>query len=207
MPTEQIRFRFVYIKKGMKNLIIGCIVVIAVSGACKSHMNKPEKDNERQMDTAMTSPDTSRNSAMGATYVNVIADRYLNLKNSLGDNNSADAAKAGIELEKSLKEYSLSINGNSPDSGNTLLDDAREHAEHIGKNKGNIAHQREHFDFLSRDMYDLLKSKRSHSDLYKMNCPAYNHGKGAFWISENGDKRNPYFGKSMPADSNGERLR
>jgi hypothetical protein len=35
--------------------------------------------------------------------------------------------------------------------------DAIEHAEHIVANGGNIAHQREHFVLLSKDIYDLVK--------------------------------------------------
>jgi hypothetical protein len=35
-----------------------------------------------------------------------------------------------------------------------IADDAKEHAEHIADNSGKIAHQREHFALLSRDMND-----------------------------------------------------
>ena len=77
-------------------------------------------------------------------------------------------------------------------------EDAKEHAEHIGSNAGNIKHQREHFDMLSKDMYDLVKSFGTGQTLYHAFCPMYNDNKGAYWISETKEIKNPYFGKEMP---------
>jgi hypothetical protein len=63
-------------------------------------------------------------------------------------------------------------------------DDAREHAEHIGKKWRQHPHQREHFDMLSKDMYELVKTFGAGQSLYKDSCPMYNDGKGATWLSE-----------------------
>jgi hypothetical protein len=76
-------------------------------------------------------------------------------------------------------------------------DDAKEHAEHIGANAGNIKHQREHFDMLSKDIYDLVKAFGGGRVLYKDFCPMYNDKKGAIWLSESKTIKNPYYGKSM----------
>jgi hypothetical protein len=76
--------------------------------------------------------------------------------------------------------------------------DAKEHAEHIGKNAGNIKHQREHFDMLSKDMYELVKNFGAGQPLYYDHCPMYNNNKGADWISEKKEISNPYLGKEMP---------
>ena len=81
---------------------------------------------------------------------------------------------------------------------NDIEDDAREHAEHIGSNAGNIKHQREHFDMLSNDIYQLVKTFGGGQKLYYDHCPMYNDGKGANWISETKDIANPYLGKAMP---------
>ena len=75
--------------------------------------------------------------------------------------------------------------------------DAREHAEHIGANGGNIAHQREHFELLSKDIYDLVKAFGGGQVLYKDFDPMFNNGKGAFWLSETKEIKNPYMGKAM----------
>lgn len=73
------------------------------------------------------------------------------------------------------------------------MDDAKEHAEHIGENAGNIKHQREHFQELSTDVYDLLKLVGTSQTVYKDYCPMVK----AIWISEKKEIVNPYYGKEM----------
>jgi hypothetical protein len=186
----------------MKNYIFPGFLIALLFTSC--NMNKQNPENHRDNQDTVTTPDSLRNTTMGVVSLNVIAENYLLLKNSLGEDNDVGAATAGAKLQSVLIEYKAK---SSDKSKNEILDDATEHAEHIGKSKGNIAHQREHFDFLSRDIYDLFKSDNYSDSLYKLNCPMFNEGKGAFWISENGDNHNPYFGKSMPADGvKGEKL-
>ena len=79
-----------------------------------------------------------------------------------------------------------------------IADDATEHSEHIGNNAGKLEHQREHFEMLSKDMYDLVKAFGGGQSLYKDFCPMYNNNKGAFWLSETKEIKNPYLGKAMP---------
>ena len=127
-----------------------------------------------------------------------IIDSYLRLKNALTNDNSKDAAKAGVTLEAALKNLDKSLL--TPEEKKVYEDvaeDARMHAQHIRENAGNIGHQREHFDMLSKDMYDLVKAFGSSQVLYKDFCPMYNDKKGAFWLSETKEIKNPYYGKSM----------
>jgi hypothetical protein len=73
----------------------------------------------------------------------------------------------------------------------------KENAEHIGANAGNIKHQREHFDMLSKDLYDLVKMSAAGEKIYVDYCPMYNNNKGATWLSETKEIKNPYLGKEM----------
>jgi hypothetical protein len=50
---------------------------------------------------------------------------------------------------------------------------------------------------LSKDMYDLVKAFGAGQTLYKDFCPMYNDNKGAIWLSESKEIKNPYYGKSM----------
>jgi hypothetical protein len=70
-------------------------------------------------------------------------------------------------------------------------------AEHIGANPDKLGHQREHFAILSKDMYDLVKAFGGGQVLYKVLDTMYNNGKGAFWLSETKEIKNPYMGKAM----------
>ena len=128
----------------------------------------------------------------------VILDAYLKLKNSLNTDNGKNAATAGNELVKAFQDFDQSKL--TPAQRKTYTDiesDAKEHAEHIGLNAGKIAHQREHFDMLSKDIYDITKLLGAGREIYVDSCPMYNKGKGAIWLSEVKDIKNPYFGKAM----------
>ena len=157
------------------------------------------KTNDPVIPIDTTQPDTMEVTNSQGMSMNLIAGDYLLLKNSLGENNSSSAAKAGAELHTALAGYRKVIEGETPDSLLEVIDDAIEHASHISENK-DLAHQREHFDLLSRDMFDLLLAIDIDKSLFRIDCPMFNDGKGAFWISESGDNRNPYFGPVMPAD-------
>lgn len=79
-----------------------------------------------------------------------------------------------------------------------ITDDVKEHGEHIAANAGNIEHQREHFEMLSQEIYDLAKAnEKSGQKLYYDHCPMYNNKKGGNWISETKTISNPYLGKKM----------
>ena len=75
--------------------------------------------------------------------------------------------------------------------------DLKEHAEHIGKSSGDIKHQREHFVMMSDDVYDLVKAFGGGQPLYHDHCPMANDNKGAMWLSETKEVKNPYFGGKM----------
>lgn len=143
--------------------------------------------------TAQTTEETKATIA-----VKEIVSNYLQLKNALTNDNTDDAAKAGIALEAAFKSFDkTALTAEQKKTYEDIESDAREHAEHIGANAGKIAHQREHFDLLSKDMYDLVKALGAGQTLYKDFCPMYNDNKGAFWLSETKEIKNPYFGKSM----------
>ena len=127
----------------------------------------------------------------------IIAD-YLKLKNALTKDDAKTAANSGKALFKTLNAAaSSSIDPKLKSEFNDIVDDAKEHAKHIGDNANKIDHQREHFVTLSKDMNDLIKLFGSNQKLYQDFCPMANDGKGAIWISEIKEIKNPYYGSQM----------
>ena len=51
---------------------------------------------------------------------------------------------------------------------------------------------------MSEDIYDLVKAFGGGRSLYHDHCPMYNEKKGAMWLSEMKEVKNPYFGSGMP---------
>jgi len=123
----------------------------------------------------------------------------LQLKNALAKDNGKDAAVAGNAIVATLATVDMkSISAEQMKSYMDIADDLKEHAEHIGANAGKIEHQREHFVMLSKDVADLIKTfGNGGQTLYKDYCPMANDGKGATWISELKEIKNPYQGSKM----------
>jgi hypothetical protein len=183
----------------MKNIIFYLAIVAATLSACNSNNNKSiesEKAKAQNNNTALTA--TSVVDTKNTVSVKEIVNAYIQMKNAFAEDNSTDAAGSGEKLETVFKNFDISaLTPAQKKTYEDIEEDAREHAEHIGKNGGNIAHQREHFEMLSKDIYDLVKTFGGGQVLYKDFDPMYNNGKGAFWLSETKEIKNPYMGKAM----------
>jgi hypothetical protein len=177
----------------MKNILYAIAISAVTLTACNSNNNKQQANKMNDSDTNTTAhvrPFTSP--------VHGILQIYLQMKNSFVNDDEEAAAKAGNEMLKALNDFDTSLlKDNEKKAFEDIADDAKEHAEHIGMNAGNIKHQREHFDMLSKDMYDLVKTSAAGEKIYVDYCPMYNNNKGATWLSETKEIKNPYLGKEM----------
>jgi len=61
----------------------------------------------------------------------------------------------------------------------------------------NVEKQRIIFMDLSANFYELLKVSKQETPVYYQNCPMYNDGKGANWLSKENTVKNPYYGSQM----------
>ena len=181
-------------------LIMSAIIIATLFAACGQESREPNDKKENptvKKDTAQTAPETSNEKT--TVSIKEILSNYLDLKNAFVIDNSGKAAEAGKALESAFKNFDKTdLTAEQKKIYEDVEDDAREHAEHIGANGGNIEHQREHFVMLSKDIYDLVKAFGSEQTLYKDFCPMANDGKGATWLSEIKEIKNPYLGKKMP---------
>ena len=129
---------------------------------------------------------------------NEIISDYLKLKNALTKDDTKGAANAGKALYATFNKVNTNtIDPKLKTEYIDIADDAKEHTEHIGDNSGKIDHQREHFAMLSKDINDLIKAFGTKQKLYQDYCPMYNDNKGANWLSETKDIKNPYYGPQM----------
>jgi len=127
-----------------------------------------------------------------------VLNSYLELKNALVADNTEVAATAGKTLLDALAKFDQSsIAQAQKQEVIDIIGDAREHAEHISENSGKLEHQREHFEILSKDVEDLIAITGTDRVLYKTFCPMYNNKKGAIWLSETKEIKNPYLGRKM----------
>ena len=189
----------------IKIFILGLSIAGTALVTCNANSNESSgSQNNISIVAAKSQNDISIPAALSAgidqnaVSIKDIVVTYLQLKNAFAEDNSKEAATLGNTLMSAFKNFNrTALTTAQKQTFEDIEDDAKEHAEHIGKNEGNIAHQREHFELLSKDIYDLVKAFGAGQVLYKDFCPMYNDGKGAFWLSETKEIKNPYFGKSM----------
>jgi len=189
----------------MKNLVLIIVIPLITLISCNNSSNRStasQKNNENSQTNSQTE-NAAQSSAVTSVAKNTVSIKaiistYLQLKNAFTEDKTTNAASAGKRLESVFNNFDKSaLTKTQKKTFENIVDDAREHAEHIGKNGGNIKHQREHFELLSKDIYDLIKTFGAEQVLYKDFDSMVNNGKGAFWISETKEIKNPYMGKSM----------
>ncbi len=199
----------------MKKIIFSIIAVSTIAfTACNNSSTKTESDkhdmgtmSKESMQEAAT-PVDKEVKAVAVTYTNVdtkvaasiqeIVDHYLHIKNALTNDNGSEAASGAKAMEEVVSKLDKSFfTAEQKKVYDELEADLKEHAEHIGKNGDKIKHQRSHFASLSEDVYDLVKAFGGGRALYHDHCPMYNENKGAMWISELKDVKNPYYGSEM----------
>lgn len=205
----------------MKNfaLSIFAVIITFVAVSCTESSNKNQSGTDTtavsggqatsQSNDTLTAPaaiDTSNgkqpgesvNAAAKGFSIAPIITGYLSLKNALVSDDDKAAAGAGKKLLAALNQVDMkAIPADKHKQYMDIADDAKEHAEHIGENVGNIHHQREHLSSLSEDLKDLIDLFGTSQTLYQDHCPMFNDNKGAVWFSENKEIKNPYYGSKM----------
>jgi len=155
-------------------------------------------DENMEMDQNGMQNDEMMNQDPKTSKATAVLNSYLELKNALVADNSEVAATAGKTLLDALVKFDQSsIAEAQKQEVIDIIEDAREHAEHISENSGKMDHQREHFEIVSRDIQDLIAITGTDRVLYKTFCPMYNNKKGAIWLSETKEIKNPYYGSKM----------
>ena len=183
----------------MKALILGFAIAAVSITACNNDSNSSEETTKKGNDTTVANNQTATTQTNQTASVDEVLNNYLELKNALANDNGKNAADAGKQMMASLQKMdAASLNADQKKVYDDVKDDMKEHAEHISTNAGKIEHQREHFDVLSKDMYDFVKAMKPSKTLYLDHCPMYNDNKGANWLSEAKEIKNPYLGKKMP---------
>jgi uncharacterized protein (DUF885 family) len=195
----------------MKRILL-TLAVAGVLSSCGNNDTSKQATNQTEMAHDATEQeehgDHEAASASGTASVDgpvrksdqasAILDGYLAMKDALASDNSAKAAASGEMMVKAFARFDrASLDPKQQVSYDEIVDDAREHAEHIGTNGGKIDHQREHFDALSKDMTDLIAVVGSDRTLYQDYCPMFNDKKGANWLSTSREIKNPYMGSKM----------
>jgi len=186
-------------------MIAGLALVLLSATACKDgNKNEPAAPMSNEMhqesmddmmdDKPMNEDDEmAMNNGQDAKAEAILTD-YFKLKDALVADDNTKAKELGASLATTLGKLDISEYTDTQQSDlKDIVEDAVEHAEHISES--DIAHQREHFKVLSKDVTDMVAITGTENTLYQQFCPMYDGGSA--WLSTSKDVKNPYYGSKM----------
>ena len=158
-------------------------------------------DSTKTQSKVNIQPVQSKLNETGTRKLMTVINNYYTLKNALvaGKGDSATAAAAQLlTITDSLQAF-LQKDTTSPVTFKPFLDTIINQARIIAAtNDATCERQRLPFGTLSSAMYGLLKNvDLKNARVYQEYCPMAYNEKGAHWLSDDSDIKNPYFGKKM----------
>ncbi len=126
-----------------------------------------------------------------------IFDNYFSVKNALVKSDGNSASTSATELLSAINAAKMdNLEMDVHVVWMKVLKNMKEDTKSISETK-DIKVQRDNFDTLSVNMYELIKISKPETPVYYQNCPMTNDGKGANWLSKENAVKNPYYGSMM----------
>lgn len=158
----------------------------------ESNVNK-----HQHHEASNTSPQDTTKMMAAINLLAEVYTAYFSLKDALVKTDGATAAAKAKELFKAIDDVPMEkLNTEQHTVWMKNIKQLSYDAEHI-KGTTEIEHQREHFAKLSTTIYEIIKVIKPEYTVYLDNCPMYNDGKGANWLSKESEIKNPYYGNQM----------
>jgi|APTNR8051073442_1049403.scaffolds.fasta_scaffold00184_58 uncharacterized lipoprotein YehR (DUF1307 family) len=158
----------------MKTKLTTLVFALCCGIAFAQHDHAGNDQSKTQTTTA-----TFKDAKLGAAYAH-----YLIVKDALVASNAEDAKKAADEFQKLLKDVkgSAAVLAATTKFASTSV----------------LSEQRKLFSAVSNEMTTLVKGGQlSSGALYLEYCPMANGNEGAYWLSNEKQIKNPYFGDRM----------
>ena len=126
-----------------------------------------------------------------------VFENYFALKNALVKSDGNHALTIAKELLISINAVKMDkLTSEEHIVWMKVLKDLANDTNHIAETK-DPEHQRDYFNTLSDNMFQLMKVSNQETPTYYQHCPMANDGKGANWLSKEEAIKNPYYGSQM----------
>jgi hypothetical protein len=194
----------------MKKLFIGVLATMSIIvAACGNNASTETPKEEKAPEAAHAAAEENTEvkvvkasftnvDAAVAAHIKSLTDNYLQIKNALTGTKPAEAADAANKMLATIKGFDKSLlSADHKKAYDQQEESLKASAEHIAKSTGDVEHQRGQFATLSESLYTLVKAFGGGKTLYHDHCPMAKDGKGAMWLSETKEIKNPYFGDKM----------
>jgi hypothetical protein len=130
--------------------------------------------------------------------INDVYKSYETMKNAMVASNPGEAKQAARQVAANAQNINTkALQGEQQSFVNQRITTIRQHADKIA-GANDIEAQRGQLNTLSQNLFELVKATDANEKaLHYQYCPMAMNDQGAYWISENREIRNPYFGDKM----------
>ena len=159
-----------------------------------SMMNQTEKETSEAQDSVERISVSNK----FQDQLRMVFDRYTTLKDALvsGDSNQAKT-DASAFLNALNKVDMKTLDQTEAHEAWMTLNKTLKSAGKALSETSDIKEQRNYFKPLSEGIVQAVSTFGINQKVYNQYCPMADNNKGAFWLSEDAEIRNPYFGKAM----------
>lgn len=174
----------------MKNILF--ILLTLAIFSCKQQPETEVKTAPTQVEkTQAVSKDLNKTSAttevtFTTQEATTVHQAYLKLKAALVNTDATEAARVARDFKSILESLTEEVTVTS------LKTEVQSIAQSSDPKEQRIA-----FEKISQNVEVFLSDKVASGKMYKQYCPMAFDGKGAYWLSDSKEVRNPYFGDVM----------
>lgn len=190
----------------MKQFILSMLIVFAFASCANDGKNEHSNhDTTKAAETTSTEPENIKQitpvftnlDASVSSHIKQVFDHYIHVKTALVNTNPEEAKNGANAIMQVIKNFDKSLLPTEQKAAyDKSIGNIRTTANNIAAT-AEIEKQREHFATLSNAAYDLAKSFGAGKTVYHEHCPMALNDKGAMWLSESKEIKNPYYGEKM----------
>lgn len=177
-------------------------IIIAALGLSLVACNSNTTENKKTEVAAPKPAPVSKLDSAGTTKLMAVMDAYYSFKNALVKDQAKELPAIAETFSTSAQSFRELIAKDSMmlQQINVQLDTIVNYSAQIKTlyPEGIVEKARIPFEKVSDNLFALLKKvEMKHAGIYRQHCPMAFNDKGAYWLSEEEEIKNPYFGKKM----------
>ena len=177
-------------------IFVGCSLFFA---SCQSETKTTETNTTEQ--TVPVGPPASKLTDAQTSQLVGIVNNYYELKDAMVATNAAKADEAAAKMQTSVDSFKANLSNDTTNFATikTDLDSITVGNKNILSVKDETCEKKRiYFETVSNAMYNMLKTvELKNAGVYRQYCPMAFNDKGAYWLSNEAEIKNPYFGKKM----------
>ena len=161
----------------------------------------PTNDSAKPAAPVATNEPQSKLGSTGTPVLMNLVNKYYNLKNALVATKSVEVGTAATQLlasADSMVAFLQTDKTNEP-ALRPYIDTIIAQSKVVNSVKDESCEkQRTAFSGMTGAIFGLVKkAELKHAHIYQQFCPMAMNDKGAYWLSDIADVKNPYYGKKM----------